>query len=1261
MKKRYVKALSLLLAATVSAGGVTINSPLSDAYAAQTEKITWSNVLTDEKIEELTQSVSYDRVSVHDPSVVYDNDGTYYIFGSHMGVAKSTDLKNWENVTSEDTNSSLFGDENGNVVSYEEAFTKNAYTGTVTLKDKDGNEYEAVFGDYDVSEWIADNTIQGNMWAPDIVYNETMDKWCMYLSLNGAKWNSSIVLLTADDIEGPYVYQGPVLFSGFSTKDSSKSYKDTDLELVIGDSDELPSKYDKISDETWGTYWPHAIDPCVFYDEDGRLLMSYGSWSGGIYMIELDKETGLRDYTVTYESDFDTKGASVTSDEYFGKKIAGGYYVSGEGSYIQQIGDTYYLFMSYGFYSPEGGYNMRVFTSDNPYGPYVDESGNSAIFDKYIMNYSSIDTNNNRGLKLIGNYKWSTMDVAEVAQGHNSALVTDDGAFVIYHTKFNDGTAGHQIRVHQLFTNEDGQLLAAPYEYSGETLQSEAFALEDVVGDYEVIIHDFQIDYADLEYNESKNITLNEDGTITGAYTGTYEINDENVNIVLSIDGKEYKGVLLEQMVDGTSVQTITFTGASTDGVTIWGSKVLGDEVVVAQNVKELVVDIPSVIYGDVTLDTTSSNGATINWSSSNEKVLTSDGIVNKPKKDTTVTLTLTVSKGDTCYIKDYEVVVKADKQNAKDRLLVASYFENEEVDISTGLDKSLAIANPLYKGNTGGLDLSGGVTVEFDVKKTGDLHMLGTILSFMGNEGNAGRLYFTPGSYLGYNGSAGYFDANMQNYGLVTDYIGDEAHVAIKLTNDGFEVLINGEVAYTQDITSTDAGSGTVTDYSRVVAWLNEQADTVYLGYGSWWNAAGFDEANCTVSNLCFYAEPIVKTEYETIVSNPEDVTLSSTADITYKENPFYGESIEELTLNYSITFDENAAKNGWDGIFSFFNPQTGGRVSIQTTPYVCFNDGVGNWMDINQPSMSGIKNMAALSSVNTKHDVAIKITKEDITITYDGEALPIVKNSSGATYADILSYISGCENITYGVGEAVSSYWFTELCTLSDMTFSAVVKKESEPVRYADFEYTNETAWGNYVKSTVKVTNANEEDEDNWKISFTYDGDIIEIWNAEILSHEGNEYVIKHPSWNKTLSAGETAEFGFIAKTEDADVEIDEITFVGTREVTNTEAVNVEANYTGVWNGGFNGELVVTNNSEDTLESVVIEFDYDDKITSMWGGYIESCKDNHYVVRTYEYNSDITSNGTLKIGFSGTPTSEDGTVSETLELQNVVVTIRK
>ena len=186
--------------------------------------------------------------------------------------------------------------------------------------------------------------------------------------------------------------------------------------------------------------------------------MSYGSWSGGIWMLELDETTGLRDYTVTYPIAYSSgsDAANQISDPYFGKKIAGGWYVSGEGSYIEHIGQYYYLFISYGFFSPDGGYEMRVFRSENPDGPYQDAKKQSPIMSAYKMNYGT-SAASSAGVKLMGGYQWDLMTNAEISQGHNSAFTDRQGrSFVIYHTKFNDGTAGHEVRVHQLFTNADG-------------------------------------------------------------------------------------------------------------------------------------------------------------------------------------------------------------------------------------------------------------------------------------------------------------------------------------------------------------------------------------------------------------------------------------------------------------------------------------------------------------------------------------------------------------------------------------------------------------------------------------------------------------------------------------------------------------------------------------------------------------------------------------------------------------------------------------
>ena len=123
------------------------------------------------------------RVSVHDPSVVWEpSSNYYYIFGSHRAVARSKDLMSWASLQAP------WGTVNtqGNVVSgvaNNKAFLTNM-TKSVTV----GGE-EKAFGNFDVHAWSAayggGYNIDGNMWAPDVIYNKKMEKWCMYLSING--------------------------------------------------------------------------------------------------------------------------------------------------------------------------------------------------------------------------------------------------------------------------------------------------------------------------------------------------------------------------------------------------------------------------------------------------------------------------------------------------------------------------------------------------------------------------------------------------------------------------------------------------------------------------------------------------------------------------------------------------------------------------------------------------------------------------------------------------------------------------------------------------------------------------------------------------------------------------------------------------------------------------------------------------------------------------------------------------------------------
>lgn len=162
------------------------------------------------------------------------------------------------------------------------------------------------------------------------------------------------------------------------------------------------------------------------------------------------------------------------------------------------------------------------------------------------------------------------------------------------------------------------------------------------------------------------------------------------------------------------------------------------------------------------------------------------------------------------------------------------------------------------YENPFRGKDTSQGVILEFYAKPTWEVHELGAIFAFNGSGEYDGKLYFSPGSYLGYNspGFGGFFDANLFNYTLVTDYIKDGAKMRIELMPDGFAVYADDNLCYDQTILDNPEASGneleSTTDFSCVLEWLSG-AEALYFGYGSWWNAVGTNEANINLSEVNF------------------------------------------------------------------------------------------------------------------------------------------------------------------------------------------------------------------------------------------------------------------------------------------------------------------------------------------------------------------------------------------------------------------------
>jgi arabinan endo-1,5-alpha-L-arabinosidase len=474
-------------------------------------------------------------VTVHDPSVI-EVDSAYYVFGSHLAAARTVDFRHWQLVADGVTaNNPLFDNV---VVELEEIFD---WSGAVGL------------------------------WANDVIQLED-GRFYMYPNLSQSDApRASLALAIADDIEGPYAYQGIFLQSGM---------------------------WDQISEDGVNIYdpqiHPNTIDPDAFFDHEDTFWMVYGSYSGGIFILEMDPQTGLP---------YPGQG--------YGKHLMGGNHSRIEGPYILYSPDSgyYYLFVTFGGLAANGGYNMRVARSVKPDGPYHDAMGVDMATVKSnpelpLFDDASIEP---YGQKLMGNYRWvrqasepgSGTGIGYVSPGHNSAIYDANSGryFIIFHTRFPETGEFHEVRVHEMFINEDGWPVIAPHRFvpyrfvpyrdlpyragswppfnercrqKASCWNLETIGLAETPGPYKLINHGKEIT-ADIKTSEV--VTLIGNGTITGAYNGQWQRSRGNY-ITVELDGVgRFRGVLSRGWNETSQTFVVSFSAQSDEGLSIWGSK----------------------------------------------------------------------------------------------------------------------------------------------------------------------------------------------------------------------------------------------------------------------------------------------------------------------------------------------------------------------------------------------------------------------------------------------------------------------------------------------------------------------------------------------------------------------------------------------------------------------------------------------------------------------------------------------------------------
>ena len=75
----------------------------------------------------------------------------------------------------------------------------------------------------------------------------------------------------------------------------------------------------------------------------------------------------------------------------------------------------------------------------------------------------------------------------------------------------------------------------------------------------------------------------------------------------------------------------------------------------------------------------------------------------------------------------------------------------------------------------------------------------------------------------------------------------------------------------------------------------------------------------------------------------------------------------------------------------------------------------------------------------------------------------------------------------------------------------------------------YAVTNSWSSGLQASLSLTT--DQALNGWTLEFDAAYDITQIWNAQIVSHVGNHYVIRSLDWNASVPAGSSVSFGFIA----------------------------------------------------------------------------------------------------------------------------------
>ena len=216
------------------------------------------------------------------------------------------------------------------------------------------------------------------------------------------------------------------------------------------------------------------------------------------------------------------------------------------------------------------------------------------------------------------------------------------------------------------------------------------------------------------------------------------------------------------------------------------------------------------------------------------------------------------------------------------------------------------------------------------------------------------------------------------------------------------------------------------------------------------------------------------------------------------------------------------------------------------------------------------------------------------------------------------------------------------------------------------------------------VETTFTPPEAVDDWTVQIRIPGEVVNIWNADVLSKEGDVYTLTAKDYNGQVAAGQTISFGFQVEGADSSIEVigqgtdggghgdhgdmgggdmggdtgggdmggdtgggDMGGDAGSGDMggdTGSIGSTVAFDTGNQWNGGFVAEATFTPNV--ATDGWTISFTSTAEITNVWNAEIVSKDGDVYTIKNVSYNGGLAAGQEVSFGFQAA--GNDATISD-------------